>query len=264
MLDFADRRAGEIVGAERGLVGDRAPVVRQLLAVVAELEQRLDQLLVRLRRALDQRLLSAPDRSWPPRAPRAPARSALPRRAAAARRQGRREARRRTSPGSTHLRLLRRRPLARAPSAACSSPCVFIRAVVLRERIHHDPLQHGWIACLSSGVSSWKTRGATKPVLVGERNTLVMPFGTSPCQFGPDQQIEAGRRAVHLAELHEAVGAQIDDLIDPEAVAEVRHLDHHRREIERRASRRHRRRPGSDRRRAAPPARRSRSASRGG
>jgi len=69
------------------------------------------------------------------------------------------------------------------------------------------------------------------PVLVGERKTLVMPFGTSPFQFWPDQQIEAGGRTVHLAELDKAVGAQVDDLVDPETVAEIRHLDDHRRNV---------------------------------
>ena len=36
-----------------------------------------------------------------------------------------------------------------------------------------------------------------------------------------DHHVEAGRRAVHFAELHDPVGAQIDHLIDPEALAEV-------------------------------------------
>lgn len=44
----------------------------------------------------------------------------------------------------------------------------------------------------------------------------------------PDQQIESGRGAVHLSKLNEMVGAEIYSLIDPEAIAEVRHLDHHR------------------------------------
>jgi len=38
---------------------------------------------------------------------------------------------------------------------------------------------------------------------------------------------------MHLAELDEAVGAQIDDLVDPETIAEIRHLDYHRGNIER-------------------------------
>ena len=95
------------------------------------------------------------------------------------------------------------------------------------------PGRTDWMARLSSGVSSWAMRGAAKPVLVVARKTLVMPFGTSPCPVRPDEQIEAGRRAVHLAELDETVGAQIDDLIDPEAIAEIGHLDDDRRDIER-------------------------------
>ncbi len=42
-----------------------------------------------------------------------------------------------------------------------------------------------WTARLSSGVSSWKMRGTTTPVLVEARNTLVMPLGVSPFQLGP-------------------------------------------------------------------------------
>ena len=66
-----------------------------------------------------------------------------------------------------------------------------------------------------------------------------------------DEQIEARRGAVHLAEVDEAVGAQINGLIDPEAVAEVGHLDDDRGLVESQRARRHRRRPGSGRRRCA-------------
>ena len=70
-------------------------------------------------------------------------------------------------------------------------------------------------------------------MLVGARKTLVMPLGISPFQSGPDEQVEARLRAVHLAELGEAVGAQVDDLIDPEAITEIGNLDHDRRNVER-------------------------------
>src|SRR5262245_25802810 len=50
---------------------------------------------------------------------------------------------------------------------------------------------------------------------------------------GADQQIETGRRPVHLSKLNETIGAQINDLVNPEAVAEIRNLYHYRREIER-------------------------------
>jgi hypothetical protein len=43
----------------------------------------------------------------------------------------------------------------------------------------------GWMACRSSGVSSMKTRGPTRPESVEDRKTCVIPFGTSPFQFGP-------------------------------------------------------------------------------
>ena len=49
----------------------------------------------------------------------------------------------------------------------------------------------------------------------------------------PDQQIKARRGAVHFAELNEAVGTKIDHLVDPEAIAEVRHLNHDWRNVER-------------------------------
>jgi hypothetical protein len=32
--------------------------------------------------------------------------------------------------------------------------------------------------------------------------------------------------------LHEAISAQVNKLLDPEAVSEIRHLDYHRRNIE--------------------------------
>nr|WP_244495243.1 hypothetical protein [Ensifer sp. Root423] len=47
------------------------------------------------------------------------------------------------------------------------------------------PFSSSWIALRSSAVSSMKMRGPTRPVLVGERKTCVIPLGTSPSQFGP-------------------------------------------------------------------------------
>jgi hypothetical protein len=48
----------------------------------------------------------------------------------------------------------------------------------------------------------------------------------------PDHQVEARRGAVHLAEVSEATGTCIDDLVDLESVAEIGHLDHHGRFVE--------------------------------
>lgn len=45
---------------------------------------------------------------------------------------------------------------------------------------------------------------------------------------GSDEQIEAGLGVVHGAELGEAVGPEIGRLIDPIALAEIRHLHHDR------------------------------------
>jgi ABC-type amino acid transport substrate-binding protein len=48
-----------------------------------------------------------------------------------------------------------------------------------------------------------------------------------------DHQIEARRRTVHLAELDERVGACVICGENPEAIAEIRHLDHHGRLLQR-------------------------------
>jgi hypothetical protein len=40
------------------------------------------------------------------------------------------------------------------------------------------------------------------------------------------QQIEARRCPVHLPELEEAVSARVDDLVDPEPIGKVWHLDY--------------------------------------
>ena len=108
--------------------------------------------------------------------------------------------------------------------------------------------QQRWMARLSSGVSSWKTRGATRPVLVEQRNTFVMPFGHFAAASSGRRAGRSRGRAIHLAELHEAVGAEVDDLVNPEAVAEVRHLDHDRRLARGPASRGRRPRPDWGRR----------------
>src|SRR6516164_9514288 len=50
---LCNRRAREIVGAEGGFVGDRAPAMRKLLTPVAELEERGDQLFIGLPCPLD-------------------------------------------------------------------------------------------------------------------------------------------------------------------------------------------------------------------
>ncbi|MNE98718.1 hypothetical protein D3C80_1972800 [compost metagenome] len=52
-----DRRAQEVIGTERCAVGDRAPVMGQLLAVVAELQQRLDHFLIGFLCFVNHRLL---------------------------------------------------------------------------------------------------------------------------------------------------------------------------------------------------------------
>ncbi|MNC47222.1 hypothetical protein D3C75_962730 [compost metagenome] len=46
------------------------------------------------------------------------------------------------------------------------------------------------------------------------------------------QQVEARFCVIHLAEFGETVGAQVHHLIHPEAAAEIRHLQHHRLEVQ--------------------------------
>ena len=70
------------------------------------------------------------------------------------------------------------------------------------------------------------TRGITKPVLVLRAEHAGDALRRLALPVRPRQQVEPGLGAVHLAEVGEAVGAQVDHLVDPEAVAEVRHLDH--------------------------------------
>ena len=85
----------------------------------------------------------------------------------------------------------------------------------------------GCTAWLSAASSAWNTRGMMQPRLVdgaehggdaGRR--LAAPVGTG-------QQVEAGLRAVHRADLAEGVGPLIGGLEDEEALAEIGHLDDH-------------------------------------
>jgi hypothetical protein len=46
----------------------------------------------------------------------------------------------------------------------------------------------GWIAFLSSGVSSWNTRGIALPSEVEQRMTSVMPVGFRPLHLGPTRR----------------------------------------------------------------------------
>ena len=140
-VGFGHRRAGEVVGAEGCFVGNRAPMVRKLLAVVAEFEQRLDQLLVGVRGPLRHRRLELRIalRRVQHREHLRVARLLARQR----RRVGKRPpaACRRRISGGTHTDLLLagrgvRQFLDRAPIDALH------RAVVLRKRVHHDLAQH--------------------------------------------------------------------------------------------------------------------------
>ena len=66
------------------------------------------------------------------------------------------------------------------------------------------------------------------PILVEARNVAVIAGGRRPLPVGADQQIEAGLGAVHGAEIGKAVGPDVGRLKDPEALAEVGHLNDHR------------------------------------
>jgi hypothetical protein len=92
------------------------------------------------------------------------------------------------------------------------------------------------MARLSSGVSLWATRGAGQPRIGWRTEDFGDAFRNVALPVRPDQQIKARRGAVHLAELDEAVGAEIDHLIHPETVAEIRHLEYDRRNVERKCA----------------------------
>ena len=160
-------------------------------------------------------------------------RTAPPRRAAAGRCRAPRRAGRRTSPARP--RRSRRRPRTWAPgiSGALLQSIVFICAVEVRQRIGHDLVDH---------------RLDRRPVLrrvvhedarddVGELGRAADDCGdagghvTVPVR--PDEQVEAGLGAVGLADLRELIGARVVERVDPEPVAEVRHLDDHRLLVER-------------------------------
>ena len=99
------------------------------------------------------------------------------------------------------------------------------RSVELGERIHVDAANRRLsLLLVPPAWSSTNTRGATKPVLVVERKTRVIPFGDGAMPVRSDEKIEARGRSIHFAERSKAVGAQIDDLIDPEPGAEIRNL----------------------------------------
>ena len=107
------------------------------------------------------------------------------------------------------------------------------RAVEFRQRIHHDLAQRRLNGAfvlrrivLEDARNDEAGVGRRAEHLGDAPGRLALPVGT-------DQQVEAGLGVVHLAELHETVGAQVDRLVDPEAIAEIRHLHHHRRDVER-------------------------------
>jgi hypothetical protein len=54
-----------------------------------------------------------------------------------------------------------------------------------------------------------------------------------PVPLRADQKVEPRRGAIHLADLREAVTADVDGLVDPEAIAEIRDLHDDRRLLER-------------------------------
>ena len=60
-----------------------------------------------------------------------------------------------------------------------------------------------------------------------------MPLGSSPFQLRSDDHVEAGLRAVLLADPADLVGALVVHRVDVEAVAEVRHLNDRRLLVER-------------------------------
>ena len=179
-VGLGDCRAREVVGAERRLVRDGAPVVRELLAVVPELEKRLHEPLVGLFRTLGHRLFQLPVTAGGVQHGEHLGVAGL----LSVQRRG----------ISEHVdEFLGHDPLSLLLTGRWCWPLGEVRPVsrlpcpvVVRNWIPQDPGGSAdWIARLSSGVSSWKTRGAANPVFVGQRNTFVMPVGTSPSHCGP-------------------------------------------------------------------------------
>src|SRR5262245_17388303 len=98
-------------------------------------------------------------------------------------------------------------------------------AVKLGERIHHDLLCHFphdlvvFRAVVLEHARNYVAR------VGGGTEDFGDPLWDLSLPLWTDEQIETWRRPVHLAYVSKAISAQIDDLIHPEPVAEVRHLN---------------------------------------
>ena len=113
-------------------------------------------------------------------------------------------------------------------------PVVLLQlSVELRQRVHVD-LRHQRLhgGAILRRVEQRDARDHVAGVGAGAEDFgdalrhVAFPVGTG-------EQVEARLRAIHLAEVDETVGARVDDLVHPEPVAEVRHLEHHRLDVER-------------------------------
>ncbi|MNO96506.1 hypothetical protein D3C76_881780 [compost metagenome] len=222
-----DGGTGEIVGAERCTVAHGAPVIGQLQTVVAELQQRVDHFAVGLFRLVDHRSAKL-------RVGLGDGREGghlrvagfFPRQWLGVLEQGRQlieELLRHHPPGfGIAFRSLGREFRQPGPVA------LLHLAVVLRQRVHVDARQsrlHG--LAVGGGVVLEYPRDHEP----GVRTRPVHPLDAGRHLAVPvraDQQVETRLGVIHFAHLDEAVRTQVHHLIHPESAVEVRHLQHHR------------------------------------
>lgn len=90
------------------------------------------------------------------------------------------------------------------------------------------PFTSGATAARSSAVSLRKTRGGDRARSRVVAEDVGDPLGDLTVPRRRRQEVAAGRGAVHGTQLDEGIGALVDCLEHPEAVAEIRDLEHRR------------------------------------
>src|SRR5271170_2682445 len=96
------------------------------------------------------------------------------------------------------------------------------------EGIDEDAAQHGLDGLTVGGCVIQKSAGNNHTEIGLRVEDAGDAAGSRSLPVRADEEVSAGFGGVHLAELGEGVGALIDDLIDPESVAKVGHLDNKR------------------------------------
>src|SRR5262249_53288198 len=109
------------------------------------------------------------------------------------------------------------------------APVVLLHfAVELGDRIHADTAQNVLDRALVFGSVVLKDTGPEEPGVGPRAEELRDPGRRFALPAGPDEEVEARLRSVHRADVGEAVSPKVHDLVHPEALAEVRHLEHYR------------------------------------